>query len=237
MVKTLQIQKLWMYILSIILFSFYSANAALCATNVNVENKIDRSTKLKMYSNLETGAIFIKVKMRDTATNQTVNIIVENYEFAAFLAIQKGLKIDKFHKFIDKAAFNKFVKEEYVDWMLKNEGKTLEIDLGTFKKYIAESLGENASAMFYENTYTYEQLGVENEQELVEKYFDYDSKICSGKFKQKNGKKQNQEKLSYPAFIATFIDLGYTVGWEDFGGSMYIFKVPCPASTTTQQIH
>jgi len=51
MVKTLQIQKLWMYILSIILFSFYSANAALCATNVNVENKIDRSTKLKMYSN------------------------------------------------------------------------------------------------------------------------------------------------------------------------------------------
>lgn len=177
------------------------------------------------YSFFPSGASYIKIRIKDVTTMKNINMIVENIDFASYLASERGLKTDKLGRFLDNDSFIKFREKDYVDYMVKNHDKRLEINLDSFQRIIGKChFGkEKAGKKYLENfifdaPMSFKQLGVKNERELIDKYFDSNKSF---------GQIRNEYHKRYslnPSFIAFLIDLGYLVYQTDLVPTLIIQK-------------
>lgn len=186
------------------------------------------------YKIFVSGANYIKVRVKDSATGVILNIVIDNEDFAAFLAVTRGLKVDEMGRFVDNNAYLKFRAGDYFDYMTKNEGKVVEITLANLEKSVSKlHFGKEKVPKEYLRNYilifdqplTFEQLGVKTEKELIGKYFDFDTSTGVGKLKEVyyTNHKRNEYSLN-PSFIATLLDLGLIVGQTDIIPILFIRK-------------
>lgn len=198
-------------------------NKGVKINNMISNKKIRKETN--RYKIFITGANYIKITVKNTMTGKILNMIVDNTDFASFIASEYGLKTDKVRRFIDNEAYVKFRDKEYVEYMRENEGKVLEININNFEKFIGfgkQKAGKKVIEGFiFEQPITFEQLGVNKEDELVEKYFDFNKETGTGKIKAEYEKEISKR----PAFIALLIDLNYIVGRGDYDPFLFIIKI------------
>lgn len=180
-----------------------------------------------IYKNISTAPSYVKIKFKSLKTEKILNMIVENGHLASYLANKNGLKMDKLGRFKDMKAYLKFIETDYVRYMIENEGKVLDIDIDNFKKFVGKTcFGEEKAAEKYLNTFIFieslnlNDLNVNNEKELIDKYLDFDSERGSGTIK----KEYYRQYSSNPAFIALLMDLGYNVGRGDIIPTLWIRK-------------
>jgi hypothetical protein len=161
-------------------------------------NSIDR------YKNISTAPAAIKLQLKDIATGEKINVVIGNDDLSGFLIAEKIVKD----------------YEDYVNYMIKNEGAPLEINIDNLKKALGRrwshgkvSLSEEYFKEYvsFEEPMTFEELGVKDEQELLKKFFDFDYAKGTGVLKVEYYEKYTRN----PAFIALLIDLGYYVTWGD----------------------
>ena len=156
------------------------------------------------YKNSSTAQSCIKVILLDHKTGDTVNAIFGNEEFARLIAKKYGLLIDKKGRLKDQKAYIQFLNKEYLEYMLKNGDKPIDIDMDIEKL-------KKSSKYIFDRPVTFEQLNINSEQELLEKYFDFDYIKGKGTLKVEYYEKYTRN----PSFIALLIDLGYYVTWGD----------------------
>ncbi|MFH1231476.1 MAG: hypothetical protein V1709_08290 [Planctomycetota bacterium] len=165
------------------------------------------------YKNNSTAPSAIKIQLRDKKTGQVLNAVVRNDDFSQFYRGEL-----------------KLTQEEYVNSMIKNDDSPLEINLDKFKKALGKRwLGKVVSGEAYLNKYviyespmTFQQLEVNNETELINKYFDFDQKKGRGILKGQ----YNEAFARNPAFIALLINLGYDAYWGDYIPNLNISVTP-----------
>lgn len=175
------------------------------------------------YRNISTAPSYIKIKFKDPGSDEVFNMIVENTDMVFYLANKRGLEmIQK-----DSEAFKKFAESDYVNYMVENEGKLLDFDIDDFISFVSKSrFGNRKSAETYLKSLifgaplTLKQLNVNNEKELIEKYFVFNSDKSQGSLKEE----YNSQYSLNPAFIALLVDLGYNVGRGDVFPILYISK-------------
>lgn len=186
----------------------------------------ETSRKEEKYKNISSSPSFIKIRFKNEETGEIINMIVENQDMATYLAIKRGLKTDNLGRFKDMEAYKNFVENDYIIYMVANEGKVLDIDFNDFKKIISRvRFGNEKATEKYLNSrifvepMTFQELNVNNEEHFIKEYFDFDSNKGYGTLDQ-NYKQFN----SNPAFIALLIDLGYDVGRGDIVPILFIRK-------------
>jgi hypothetical protein len=164
------------------------------------------------YSNISSAPSYIKVSLRDVNTNKLFKMIARNDDLASFFAEEKRVPLNM-----------------YADFMTQNEGKILDIDMPKFEKFIGrirfgdESRGKTyLSDLVFEKAMSFEQLGVESEKELIEKYFDYDYTTGLGVLKAEYYQKYTTD----PAFIVLLIELNYDAFQGDIVPNLNIYKKP-----------
>ena len=209
---------------NVICYSDEIFNKGVKINDMNSNKKIRKETD--RYKIFITGANYIKITVKDTVTGKILNMIVDNTDFASFIASERGLRTDKVRRFIDNEAYVKFRDKEYVEYMRENEGKISEINLNNFEKFIGigkEKAGKKAvEGCIFDQPMTLDQLGVRNESELIEKYFTFNEESGEGKLKKEYEEKKEISKN--PAFIAMLIDLGYIVGRGCYDPILFIRK-------------
>lgn len=187
-------------------FAIEKKGAEMTSINKCVDN-IDR------LKNISTAPSAIKVQFREADKN--VNGIVRNDDLFNFLIEEKVVKSS----------------DDYIRYMTVNGKQPLEIDLNAFKK----SLGKRwcrgrslkgkeyfAQYIVFEAPMTFQQLRVEDESELLKKYFVFDYTKGLGTLKNEYYEKYTRN----PAFIALLIDLGYDVVWGDYVPNLNIYTKP-----------
>ena len=122
---------------------------------------------------------------KDVKNDEEVNAIVRNYDLYRFFKKEKS-----------------FSKEDYINFMIENGNKPLAIDLDKFKNLITESQSKKkpyyAEEHFqkyniFESPLTFGQLDVASENELLEKYFDFNFNEYSGYLKEEYRKIYNRK--------------------------------------------
>ena len=174
----------------------------------NVQNE-DR------YKNTSSSESCIKVIIKDSKTGESVNAIFGNEQFARILAQKRGL-IDKQGKIKRQEDYINFLNKDYLNYMIENEDEPINIDIDI------EKLRKSKPNLIFDKPLTFEQLNVKNEQELLEKHFDFNYTKGHGILK----KEYYEKYTSNPAFIALLIDLGYDVVWGDFVFNLNIYTEP-----------
>ncbi len=174
------------------------------------------------YNRFMSGRNYIKIRIKNSSDNEATNFIVDNYDFASFLAKESGLSTDRKNRFLDYDAFWKFIRNDYVDYMLENEGKLLDVNLNDFKRWISEThsgkrgINEiylNYNIMKYEHPLTFKELGVKSKEELIKKFFD-DKGWLKAEYDDYN-----------PSFIAALMELGLFVGRGDLVPILFIVEL------------
>ena len=175
---------------------------------------------------------YIKIKIKDIGTGKSLNMIIDNYILASFMAAKHGFKIDKLGRFIDVEAARHFIENDYVRYMINMKDETIEINLSDLEKFIGRApVGEGAYKdlkkyiyehyiLIFENPMSFDELGVNSEEELIKKFFDSDSKTRLLTLKQQYLETYNLN----PSFIALLIDIGYFVGHTDVVPILFIRK-------------
>lgn len=167
------------------------------------------------YKNISTVPSAIKIQLKDTEIGQTISAVVRNDDLFVFLIEEKMVKNP----------------EDYIKFLISSESKPLEINLSNFEKILGKrwcrgksSLGEKyfKEHVSFEVPMTFEQLDIKSEEELLEKYFDFNDTKGSGSLKSEYYEKYTRE----PAFIALLIDLGYDVVWGDPFPNLKIYTTP-----------
>lgn len=221
-------------ITTIYLLVIVVSNTGFCWDNSNellekgdVAMGKDSEYNVERYRNISTAPSFIKIKFKKRETGEILNIIIENEDMASYLAFKQGLKTDNLGRFKDIEAYKKFIEDYYVAYMVENEGKLLDIDFNDFKKFIGKTrfgnekaAGKYLDSRIFINPLTLQELNVNNENEFIKEYFDFDSNKGYGTLKKDYYKQFN----SNPAFIALLIDLGYNVGRGDIAPILFIRK-------------
>ena len=191
---------------NVICYSEEIFNKGVKINEMNSNKKIRKETN--RYKIFITGANYIKITVKDVGTRKVSNMIVDNTDFASFLTSEHYLMTDELGRPVD-----------YADYMEKNEGKIIEINLNNFEKWVSKKRFGKEKVnkeylqnyiLIFEQPLTFEQLGVKKENELIEKYFDFNRITSVGKLKKEYEEKKEISKN--PAFIAMLIDLGYIVG-------------------------
>jgi len=167
------------------------------------------SQRIEMYGNLSTAPSYIKIKIRDATSKKTLNLVVENPELAGFMESEH---------IVTGAC-------DYIEWMLRHENTSLDLNLTKFEDYLArKKFGSRSAAMtylrqsIYEAPMTFQQLNVRDEDELIGKYFYFDKNQSIG------SPKLDLIDPHDPRFIALLIDLGYVVSRGDVAPIMRIRK-------------
>lgn len=195
------------------------AAASACEINhLPVEqSRVVSSQKMEMYRNVSTAPSYIKLQIKDVRTDTISVMVLENLVFARFLAHERGIKKEKIADFFGR---------EYVEFMLKNAEKPIDVDMGKFADFLAiNRVGSKSAAAKYLKSISYgepmslQKLGVRTEDELIEKYFQFDRKTCIGTLK------PGFTEANEPRFIGLLIDMGYVVGRGDIAPILRI-RVP-----------
>lgn len=168
-----------------------------CNKGIVIESIPEKNVRdIDRYKNFSTAPSAIKVKFKDEKTGKVLNAIIGSDDLYYFIYKDKGI----------------VKKEDYLQYIEENTNKPLEVNLETLEK-IFKTGKSNRSRDYYEKNIffdvplTFEQLGVKNEIELLNKYF-----CMSETFGGLKGKYDKQYNFN-PAFIALLIDLGYEVVW------------------------
>lgn len=201
-----------------LLINFITLNPGICS-----ENFTERGVEMSMlsknvknedrYKNLSTAQSCITVTLKDADTGKSLKIIIGNEQFARLLAKQRGVSVGKMQVKSNQEAYLHFLNEQYVPYMLENEGKV--IDLGMNLQQIKKS----TPSLIYKIPLTFEQLNVSSEQELIEKFFDFNIAKESGTLKGIYYEKYTRD----PSFIALLLSLGYDVVWGDYVPNLNIY--------------
>lgn len=172
--------------------------------------------RIEMYSNVSTASSYIKIRVSDLNSKKIVNMVVENAEFARFMA-------SKYE--VPKESLERFYKHDYIELMLKSDGELLDLDIEKFENYLAKiKFGSKSVAKKYlkEASFgvpmTFRELGVISEDDLITKYFFFD------KDKNMGSPKPGFSGSHDPRFIALLIDLGYVVSRGDIAPILRIYK-------------
>jgi hypothetical protein len=175
------------------------------------------------YKNL---ASHIEIQVKDSVTGRASHMVLPNKDFAFFLASERGLATDKLGRFADNAALRRFLETDYVDYMVRNDGKPLEINLGNFENfygrshYGSEQAGKkHVQGFIFSQPMTFDQLGVRSEKELIARMFEFNRETGRGVLKGPFGKYSSEA-----AFLAMLIELGYEVEFGDVVPILYISK-------------
>ena len=180
-------------------------NVIMLQEGVSMKTIIKSVRNVDRYKNISTSPSAIKIQLKDTKIGQTIDVVVRNDDLFVFLIEEKMVKNP----------------EDYIKFLISSESKPLEINLSNFKKILGKrwcrgksSLGEKyfKEHVSFEVPMTFGQLGIKSEEELLEKYFDFNYAKDSGCLKSEYYEKYTRE----PAFIALLIDLGYDVVWGDY---------------------
>jgi len=182
------------------------------------------------YSQFSSAPNYIKITVRDSSTQKTINLVVTNPDFAMFLASESGLETDTYGRFKDTEALEVFLDKTYVPYMEKHGRSILDINLENFGIFFAKSyfLGSSKEPVEYLDRFifnqplTFQDLDVQDEDELIEKMFDFDKNTGGGRIKNKIFGNLEAD----PSFLALLIDLGYEVGHGDIVPFLWIHKQP-----------
>lgn len=167
------------------------------------------------YKNISTVPSAIKIQLKDAKIGQTIDVVVRNDDLFVFLIEEKMVNNP----------------EDYIRFLISSESKPLEINLSNFEIILGKrwcrgksSLGEKyfKEHVSFEVPMTFGQLGIQSEEELLEKYFDFNYTKGSGSLKSEYYEKYTRE----PAFTALLIDLGYDVVWGDPFPNLNIYTTP-----------
>ncbi len=179
------------------------------------------------YTKFSSASNYIKLLLKDEKEHEVFNIIVDNADFAGYMAEKDGLKVLGRMEANDQQQFKEFIEEKYVSYMLKNEGKMVSIDFKDFIKFIAKKkfgderqVSEFLKSFIYEKPSRLEDLNVRTEEELIKKYFDFNKETLSGNIKNEHIKNYNDN----PAFIALLLEFGYEVYRGDVVPTLFIRK-------------
>ncbi|MBM2834875.1 MAG: hypothetical protein HW406_2036 [Candidatus Brocadiaceae bacterium] len=177
---------------------------------------IKKSVKnIDRYKNVSTSPSAIKIQLKDTKMCQTKDVVVRNDDLFDFLIEEKLIKN----------------LEDYIEYLIRSESKPIEINLSNFENVLGKrwcrgksSLGKKYfnEHVSFEVPMTFRQLGIKSEEELLEKYFDFNYPKGSGSLKSEYYEKYTRE----PAFTALLIDLGYDVVWGDPFPNLNIYITP-----------
>lgn len=180
------------------------------------------SQKTEMYRRVSTAPSYIRIKVNDAESGRVWTMILENTDFAGFLARERGIK---------ESDLVKFYNQEYVEYMLQNAENPMNVDVGKFEEFLAHTrFGSKAAAKkhlqsnSYQESMTLQELGVQNGDELVEKYFVFDKQTHIGSLK------PGFAEANEPTFIGLLIDLGYVVSRGDIAPILRIHvarEAPC----------
>ncbi len=185
----------------------YAENLAMTQLEKNVQNE-------HRYRNLSTAPSALKVQIMDHKGKEIINAIVRNDDMFLFLLEQNVVSNP----------------HAYVAHMIRNDGTPIVLDMQIFMKFLATKWGEkavNAEKFFFDHNLfekpaTFDQLGVENEMELIHTFFDFNFEKSKGTLKSKYFDVYTRN----PSFIALLIDLGYDVVWGDYIPNLNIYAHP-----------
>lgn len=218
--------KIFNTIVITIVFVFYctlsdSAEIPVNKKGADMETIKKTVGNIDRYKNNSTAPSAIKIQLKDKKTGQITNAVVRNDDFASFLEREQGLSL-----------------KDYVDYMVRNDGKPLEIDLAKFKKSLGKrwlgkaSLGEKYFREYvnFETPMNFGQLNLASEEQFIQKYFDFNYTKGSGSLKKEYYEKYTRN----PAFIALLIDLGYDASWGCIAPVLIISTTPSINEEKTQ---
>jgi len=174
---------------------------------------VKKVTDKDRYLNCSSSPSAIKIIFQDEESGKIINAVMRSDDLLNFLKKEKRITI-----------------QNYIEFMLKHENTAILVNLRNLEYMLGKRwLGNNARGEEYIRKYTifkqpntFEELNVKNEQELLNKYFDFDYTKGSGKLKRQYFKEYTRN----PSFIALLIDLGYDVVWGDFNPDLYIYTIP-----------
>lgn len=175
-------------------------------------------TDMDRYKNFSTAQSCIKVVLRDTKTGQVFNAVFGNEHFARILAGQHGHKFDKrTGRIEDQAAYEKFL-EEYVEYMSTHGREPLDVTLDF------DELRQHQPSPLFDKALTFQALGVTDEAELLNTFFDFNPVKKHGVLKSEF----YEQYARNASFIALLIELGYDVVWGDYIPTLNIYAQPFP---------
>ena len=167
------------------------------------------------FRNTSSAPSCVKVRFKDTNTGAVINAILGADELAHFLASERGF-FGRSGRIRDLKAYRHFMEQEFVDFMLQHDSKPTELSFERLNKFDGKRFGEPPKGKRYTDiisfgtSMTFNDLGVNDEAEFLDRYFDFDASKGYGTLKGEYGKYTRN-----PAFIALLIDLGYDAGWGD----------------------
>jgi len=185
--------------LLVLLAVFFVPGLTMCATNID--------SKRKVYSDLSTASAYIEVYIRNPTTGMSSNVVLENSTFAEFLAMQRG---------VPKSQLGSFVKTDYSEFMLRHEGRPIDVDLQALEQVLAARFGSRKAARDYlerqtfDSPFTLEQAGVTSEAELLERYFHFDPITGTGRVRPEENVEFSVNPYD-PRFIVLLIRRGFVV--------------------------
>lgn len=179
---------------------------------------MERARRLETYENFSTAPAYIRVRIRNSGSDQTATMILENTDLAGFMSRKQGM-----------------THQGYVDFMLKNGDTPLDLDIPEFETYLTGSRFRSmavtrkhlAAMTCSEPPMTLQDLNVQTKEELVTKYFLFDERTQSGRLNLFSAATHD------PRFIGLLMDLGYVVGRGDYVPIIYIHAVRGSPTTST----
>lgn len=222
--------KKYYFIATLILIILLTVTTDLCIGNDLSGGGEMRLSQKKIVSknrltNITSSPSYIKFKLKDYETGQIINVLLENSELAYYLA---GARYDKDGRISLPNNFDSFIENEYIPFLVKNEGGTKELSISDFPKnsavkiqYDEKSIKEFLNQYVYPRALTLGELKVNSEEELINTYFTFNEKTNYGYLKKEYINKFN----SNAAFISLLLDLNYDVGRMDISPILYIRKI------------
>ena len=171
----------------------------------NVEMHVLESIK-----NNSTINTYIKLRLFDSNYNREIKLVIRSADLSNYMMNEYNYTFD-----------------EYVEYFIKNKNNVHSIVVENLKKNInlrfnnQEFVSKYFQLMVYENVATFKDLGVKDEPQLLEKYFDFNA--ASGGWVAKFNLNIREAELLYRSEVLAFlIDLGYQVYRGDIVPNIHI---------------
>lgn len=208
----------------IVFYCFLSTNKVKASEGDSkmITDSIEKQVQdIDRYRNTSTAGSYIKIVLKDFMTEERLNIVIINTVFIDFLAKEEGIEVyDKKGRFIiNSEEYNKFVNDKYIMYMSKNIGKEIVVSVNNFKKFIGDKCLKEC---VYDSPMKLNELEVEDEKQVLDKYFDFNYKEGSGMLKHEFHRKF----ANNPSFIALLLNLGYDVVMGDYAPILSIYTKP-----------
>ncbi|MBF0490994.1 MAG: hypothetical protein HQL15_10390 [Candidatus Omnitrophica bacterium] len=154
----------------------------------------------------------IKLLVRDIHTKEISTIIVGSSSFAEFYANAHGFQKSKNKNNLKN--YQAFLNTKYLQDLASHRNLPLDVDMKELKK--------STFFLIANKSISFEDLSVQNEQDFINKYFDFNSTDGSGTLKNEYYEKYTRN----PTFISLLIDLGYDAVWGDYIPNLNIYTKP-----------